>query len=876
MKPALIIPLLFVLSCLTLSAKTIVPQYSTAGYFAINGSPRQVFNMNVAWRFFKGTPSNDATLSKYDDSAWEVVSVPHGLEYLPVEASGCVNFQGEVWYRKHFQLNESEKLPKSFLYFEAIMGKCKIWLNGKLLKEHFGGFLPIVVDASSVLNYGKDNVLVVCADNSDDIAYPPGRAQKALDFAYFGGIYRDVYLIKHNSVYITDPNYVDEVAGGGLYVSTNKISDENATISVKLHLNNEEKTSFTGKINYTLIDASNKVISKFSEITKLNPLTANHFSTSTTIKNPKLWSPQSPYLYWLKAEVLDAKGKLIDSYKKRIGIRSIEFKGNEGFFLNGKRYPKPLIGVNRHQDFAIIGNALSNSLHWRDAFKLRSAGIDVIRNAHYPQDPAFMDACDELGMFVIETTPGWQFWNKNPNFEKRVYEDIRNISRRDRDRPSFLFWEPILNETDYPDSFADKAQNAVKEEFPFNLAYTACDNIANGNKLFPIQYAHPANDVVKNSDNKISFFTREFGDYVDNWASHNSPSRVSRAWGEQAMLIQSIHYLQPDYKQTSIKSFYEAYPQVFGGCLWHSFDHQRGYHPDPFYGGIMDAFRQPKYSYYMFASQRDPIVNPSIEALSGPMIFIAHEMTPFSSKDVQVYTNCDEVILTGYSGKKVETFKRPAPVKGDVPSPIITFKNFFDFVIDKTDYEMRPNELFIEAQGLINGKVVATQRIAPARSPSKIVLSIDNDSIDLIADGSDMVTVIASITDEKGNVKHLNNSYIKFSVEGEASLVGENTETNNPRRLEWGSAPILIRSTTKPGDIVIKASMLFDGAQRPISGEIKLRSVAPSIIQVFNEKEYKKKTKDAPYTSDNQQLEQKLQNRDLIQKVMQQQKYFGE
>lgn len=104
----------------------------------------------------------------------------------------------------------------------------------------------------------------------------------------------------------------------------------------------------------------------------------------------------------------------MDGYYIRIGIRSLEFKAGDGFWLNGKPYPEPLIGANRHQDFAIVGNALSNSLHWRDAKKLKDTGLRVIRNAHYPQDPAFMDACDELGLFVIENTPGWQFWNPEP------------------------------------------------------------------------------------------------------------------------------------------------------------------------------------------------------------------------------------------------------------------------------------------------------------------------------------------------------------------------------------------------------------------------------------------------------------------------------
>ena len=121
------------------------------------------------------------------------------------------------------------------------------------------------------------------------------------------------------------------------------------------------------------------------------------------LKSPLLWSPETPTLYNLIVRIRDNEGNVVDGYRRRIGIRSVEFKGKDGFWLNGKPYPSPLIGANRHQDFAVVGNAVANSIHWRDAKKLRDAGMKVIRNAHCPQDPAFMDACDELGLFVSST-----------------------------------------------------------------------------------------------------------------------------------------------------------------------------------------------------------------------------------------------------------------------------------------------------------------------------------------------------------------------------------------------------------------------------------------------------------------------------------------
>ena len=224
---------------LTLTARAdYQPTYSTAGFYELPNTGRTVYSMNPGWRFHKGA-AEGAEQTDYNDREWNVVSLPDGIEYLPAEASGCINYQGEVWYRKHFTPETSWKGKKLFLHFEAIMGKSKVWVNGKLLKEHFGGFLPVIVDVTSALKYGEDNIIAVWADNSDDPSYPPGKTQDMLDFAFFGGIYRDCWMIAHNDVYITDPNYENETAGGGLFVSYNQVSDQSAKIRMDAHIRNE-------------------------------------------------------------------------------------------------------------------------------------------------------------------------------------------------------------------------------------------------------------------------------------------------------------------------------------------------------------------------------------------------------------------------------------------------------------------------------------------------------------------------------------------------------------------------------------------------------------------------------------------------------------
>lgn len=766
----------------------------------------------------------------FNDKDWTVVSLPDGIEYLPTEASGCINYQGEVWYRKHFTPDAVLKGKKLFLHFEAIMGKSKVFVNGKLLTEHFGGYLPVIADVTDVLDWNGDNVIAVWADNSDDPSYPPGKAQDVLDYTYFGGIYRDCWLIAHNNVFITDPNYENEVAGGGLFVAFGKVSDALAEVQLKIHVRNATKNPFSGRVEYMLLQPDGTEVARLSDKIQVKAGRATTVSDRMPVKQPMLWTPSTPTLYNLLVRVLDKEGNVIDGYRRRIGIRSIEFKGKDGFYLNGRPYGKPLIGANRHQDFAVVGNAVANSIHWRDAKKLKDVGMEIIRNAHCPQDPAFMDACDELGLFVIVNTPGWQFWNDAPEFAQRVYSDIRNVVRRDRNHPSVWLWEPILNETWYPADFAKNTRDIVDAEYPYPYCYSGSDSEARGHENFPVYFAHPANmqDASKEIDPTKTYFTREWGDNVDDWSSHNSPSRVARNWGEQPMRVQAQHYACPYYPVTSYDVLYKQSPQHVGGCLWHSFDHQRGYHPDPFYGGLMDVFRQPKYSYYMFMAQR-PAVKNDRNAGSGPMVYIAHEMTPFSGKDVTVYSNCDEVRLTFNKGGKTYAYKKDKNRPG-MPSPVITFPDVYDFMVDKAfSRTQKQDDVYLLAEGLIDGKVVATHKVVPARRPEKILLWMDNEGTDLKADGSDFVTVVAAVADKNGNIKRLNNYNIRFSIEGEGRLLGGPGVLANPVPVKWGTAPVLVQSTLKPGKIRITASVLFEGSQMPISGELEFES-KPSVF----------------------------------------------
>lgn len=859
-----------------------LPRFSTAGFYELPNTGREAYSMNLAWRFYKGNVEGTPFATEFDDSGWQVVSIPHGLEYLPVEASGCANYQGIAWYRKRFTPDEHLKGKQLFLHFEAIMGKSEVYVNGKLMKKYYGGYLPVIVDVTDILKWDEENVIAVKADNSDDPLYPVGKAQNMLDFTYFGGIYRDCWLVAHNDVFITNANYEDEVAGGGLFVSFADVSEQSAVVNLKAHIRNNSAKGERVMVSFELKDKQGKVVEQATRKLAVGKGKAAYASSSLKIESPRLWSPEAPYLYNLDIMVRNAKGQVVDGYRQRVGIRSIEFKQTDGLWLNGKRYEGKLMGTNRHQDFAVLGNALPNSMQWRDAKKLRDAGMKVIRT-HYVIDPAFMDACDELGLFALVEVPGWQFWNKEPIFGERVYSDIRNMIRIHRNHASLFFWEPILNETNYPDEFAKNALKICEEEYPYPYSIAACDHGAKGDQYYSL-LLRPIESKLRTDK---TYFIREWGDNVDDWNAQNSDSRVARGWGEVPMLLQAEHYAKPSYLDKFNILCYETIcnkpTQIVGACFWHSFDHQRGYHADPFYGGMMDAFRQPKTSYYMFMSQRSA-EKSDLTADNGPMVYIAHELTPFSPKDITIYSNCDEVRLTVFKDGKQYSYQKDPAHKG-MPSPIITFENAYHFMEWKTMARAgRQKDAYLLAEGLINGKVVATHKRYPSGQADHITLRLDNENVPLKADGSDVVTVIAEVVDKRGTVKRLNNSVIRFEIEGEGRILGDASTGNNPTQAVWGSAPVLVQSTDKAGKIKIVASIQNPGESRPLEGVIEFETIKNDQKEIFSLKEQEvsgmtySKEKDIINKSDQERENERLRkelNQLKVKEVEKQQTQFG-
>ena len=801
--------------------ETYRPETSVAGFIQLSGSGRQVYNFNPGWRFFKGDIRGAESVD-FDDCSWTIVSTPHTVELMPAEASGCRNYQGPAWYRKHFVLPAETKGKQVLLHFEAAMGKQILYLNGKRIQEHIGGYLPFTLDlTANGVQAGDSCLLAVFVDNSNDKSFPPGKPQYTLDFAYHGGIYRDVWMIAKSPVSITDAIESQTIAGGGVFVHFDKISEKSAQVYVNTELQNKDQHSETVTVETALTDTDGKVIRRASGKLFLKPGEKKTIRQQIEIKNPKLWSPDSPYLYRVQSRVKKGN-QSIDGGITRIGIRQAEFRGKDGFWLNGKPFGQ-LVGANRHQDFAYVGNALPNSQQWRDAKRLRDAGCTIIRVAHYPQDPAFMDACDELGMFVIVATPGWQYWNKDVKFGELVHQNTREMIRRDRNHPSVLMWEPILNETRYPLDFALKALEITKEEFPYPGRPVAAADVhsAGVKEHYDVVYGWPGDDE-KTDRPEQCIFTREFGENVDDWYAHNNNNRASRSWGERPLLVQALSLAK------SYDEMYRTTGQFIGGAQWHPFDHQRGYHPDPYWGGIYDAFRQKKYAYEMFRSQSPAnLHHPLTEC--GPMVFIAHEMSQFSDKDVVIFSNCDSVRLSIYDGTKSWT------------KPVIHAKGHIGFK-KNVNVSYKKLEVRVSAETL-NGISVAGSGDIFLKNGLQ---TDDNLTINVAGSGdikgsgikcNDMKVSVAGSGDINANNITCNN--LKVSVAGSGDMILKNVTAAGTEASVAGSGSATITGTTQTASYSVAGSgdLLTEGyeAQRvsaSVAGSGSIKCFATEFLKV--------------------------------------------
>lgn len=749
-----------------------------------------VQSFNYHWEFVKGidTAVTARFFSRNPDIQWQAVSLPHTANIEPIQKV-AQQWQGTCFYRKFFQIPASSRGKHLTLQFDAAMQVADVYLNGDHGLQHTGGYLPFSVDLTEKILFDKENCILIKLNNEDNPLVPPGKPLKDLDFNYYSGIYRNAWLITKEKLRITDPVVENRVAGGGVFVHLDRLTPDSAFLSVKTEfaLDGVDTTGIQLQVN--AVDPEGKQIARVV-VDRRSGLAngGGTISALLAIAHPKLWTTDKPALYQLHVELLQ-HGKTADQQVIKTGLRTVRL-ANGNLYLNDNLVI--IRGTNRHQDYPYLGNALSDNAQYRDAWKIKLAGFNFVRCSHYPPSPAFLDACDELGILVMDAIPGWQFVGDEA-FQQHSFQDIRNMIHRDRNHPSIILWEASLNESGMPKPYMEKAHAIVHEELPFQDTYSA-GWIRHAYDVFlpARQHAKPP-DYWKKYPVDVPLLIAEYGDweyYAQNAGFNQTAfadlkeeertSRQLRGFGEKRMLQQALNYQEAHNDNLS--------GIILGDANWLMFDYNRGYANDIESSGIMDITRLPKFSFYFYQSQVDPVTTGATP-FNKPMVFIANYWQTGSTTSVKVFSNCEEVelLLNGKSMGRKRSNK-------DAYS---TNLKHAPFTFDILSYQ--PGTL--TAIGYLNNLKAAEQKQATAGAPAGISLKADISGKELAAGKNDAVFVYGMIVDARGNPVPGANNQIEFKVTGDAEIIGV-----NPVSAEAGIATVLIRAGSKAGKIIVTAT----------------------------------------------------------------------
>ena len=725
----------------------------------------QILPLNHAWNFRRLTPEGGAT------PAWTAVDLPHSP--FVADLDGREHWFGECEYQRLLSLPPGAPAGHCTLYLGAAMHSAVVLLDDTECGRHTGGFLPFEIDLTAALHDGRQHLLTLRLDNRDNPEVPPGKPYADLDFCWYGGLYRHAELRCYPALHITDSVGAGVVAGGGVFIRTLSASEESAKVSLKTHVRNTGTTEKKFLCEVALRHGPDNVARKTSGVLTLPPGAATHVELELLIDRPALWQIDSPALHHAEVTLHSPDGAVLDTHTERFGLRRIAFSRSGGFTLNGRRLR--LRGTNRHQEYPRVGYAVPEAAQRRDARRIKEAGFDYVRLSHYPQSPDFLDACDELGIVVMNCMPGWQFIGGDV-FRAACVQNARELIRRDRNHPCIVLWELSLNETQMDEAFMARLYAAGHEEYPGNQMFT-CGWMDHFDVYI---HSRQHGEIHRWQNRDKAMVIAEYGDWEFYASNHGFDQKTgagiytSETHGRQLREAGERGLRQQSFNHTIALNDTLSSPAVLDG-QWSVFDYARGYDPHRAACGVMDIFRLPKFSYYFYRSQRDASAGGNGWS-HGPLAFIASHWTPASDLRVIVFSNCEEIELL-LNGRIVS---RQKPTKAwmtqYLPHP--------PFVFDLPAFA--PGAL--EARGYIGGQPVASHRVSTPGAPTQLALEIETMDLAAAAGETDVLLAHASVLDACSTLCLNDSSPVAFTVEGEAEIAG-------PARIaaEAGIASVVLR-----------------------------------------------------------------------------------
>jgi beta-galactosidase len=733
---------------------------------------RLILPLNRNWRynksFVEGGHGRD-----FDDSAFARVVIPHTNVRLPWHSFDEKSYEFVSLYRRRFKLPPEAKGKHVFVDFEGVMTASTVWINGVCLGEYKGGYTPFSFDLTPHVDFEGENVLVVDVDSRERPDIPPFGYQ--IDYLTFGGIYREVALrivpgafienifAKPQGVLTPDPSLdVD--------CSLMHLEASREPLTLEVDLRDGDRVMAQGSLPVPPSAAAAEPVAHSVHLDKLGAI--------------KLWDLSNPNLYSVHVRLLRGT-QILDSDKRTVGFREAQFT-DHGFELNGKVIK--LRGLDRHQTFPFAGQAMPARVQRRDAYILRhNLKCNIVRTSHYPQSRHFLDACDELGLLVLEEIPGWQHIGDEP-WKLISIDNVSRMIRRDWNHPSIILWGVRINESLDDHSFYTRTNALAHRLDPTRQT--------GGIRYF--QSSEFLEDVFTMNDFGFPLQPPNHPRYLNTeFVGHTYPTKT---------IDQVERLTEHTLRHARIHDQLASNPQYAGGIGWCAFDYNThgdfGSGDRICYHGVTDIFREPKPAAGFYKSQCDP----AEEVVLEPAFHWARGDESVGFSKAWVCSNCDHLKFY-IAGKLV--------AEADPDTKTFAHLRYAPFVADLSRVVQPWGDLRID--GFIEGKQVISKTMSGKGVDQKFALLPDDTQLN--ADGADTTRVVLRVTDEFGAIKPFANDAIKFELEGPAEIIGD-----NPFALVGGTGAIWIRAQEQAGTVKLTATHPQLGKQQ-VQFELKAVSL---------------------------------------------------
>jgi beta-galactosidase len=632
---------------------------------------RVQFSINDNWRFYP-SGAEFASGKQVDVSAWERVDLPHTWNAKDPFDDDATYRRGISWYRRTLVMNEQLKGKRIFIYFEGSNQVTDVYVNGNYVGQHRGGYTAFRFDITEFIKYdGVANSIAVQVNNATDFLIPP----LSVGYAMYGGIYRDVWMEATDPLHFSTSDH----GAGGVYISTPKVTEQEATIKIKGLVKNDGQGPADFEVVHSIYDAAQKLMATQRNTIQAGANQETAFEADLgAIASPKLWSPEQPYLYQVVSEIIH-NGKVVDKQTNPLGFRWFSFNPETGFSLNGKKYV--LKGTNRHQDFKGKGSALTNEDHYRDLKIIKDMGCNFLRLAHYPQDPEVLRLADQMGLLIWEEIPVVNNMNPDPGFLKNAQYMLREMIRQHYNHPSIILWgsmnevllwskgnERIQVHTDEVylqevRKFQVKMDSTLRSEDPSRYSTMAMHMSKDYEQYKMAEIPQVAGWNIY--DGWYSGKVEEFGPAFDKkHREHpNEVLLVSEYGAESDLQVNTENPQRLDFSGAYQRYYHESYlsqinkrPYFAGTAIWNQFDFSQpnigGTISHVNHKGMLTWDRIYKDVYYLYKANWNP----------EPMVYIASRDWMHrggksgQASTLEAYTNLPEVALT-VNGKRYPTQK---------------------------------------------------------------------------------------------------------------------------------------------------------------------------------------------------------------------------